>query len=140
MLPLRVVVDTNVVVSAVLKPDGLQRTVVVLALTKPARCYVSQAVLFEYDWVLSRPALRIPPAARRHMMQLVRNRTHVVAPKYRLHVTSDPDDNIFLECADAARADYLITGNTRHFPEFWKATKVISSREFVGMAAPHLLR
>jgi uncharacterized protein len=31
--------------------------------------------------------------------------------------TSDPDDNIFLECADAARADYLVTGNQKHFPE-----------------------
>ncbi len=140
MLPLRVVVDTNVVVSALLKPEGLQRTVVVLALTKPARWYVSEAILLEYDWVMSRPVLRVPPSARRRLMQLIRNRTHVVTPKYRLHVTSDPDDNIFVECADAARADYLVTGNVRHFPEFWKATKVISSREFLGIAGPHLLR
>ncbi|HXB72926.1 MAG TPA: hypothetical protein VNY05_32115 [Candidatus Acidoferrales bacterium] len=37
MLPLRLVLDTNVVVSAALKPDGLQRTVLLMALTKPAR-------------------------------------------------------------------------------------------------------
>jgi hypothetical protein len=35
MLPLRLVLDTNVVVSAALKPDGLQRTVLLLALTNP---------------------------------------------------------------------------------------------------------
>jgi len=140
MLPLRVVVDTNVVISAVLKPEGLQRTVVVLALTRPARWYVSETILFEYDWVMSRPALRIPPAARRRMMQLIRNRTHTLTPKYRLQVASDADDNIFVECADSARADYLITGNVRHFPAFWKATKIMSSREFVSIAAPHLLR
>jgi predicted nucleic acid-binding protein len=40
MLPLRVVVDTNVVISAALRPYGLQRTVLLLALTKPARMYV----------------------------------------------------------------------------------------------------
>ena len=34
-------------------------------------------------------------------------------------------------CADAARADYLMTGNQRHFPKFWKKTKVITSREFI---------
>jgi uncharacterized protein len=45
---------------------------------------------------------------------------------------------MFLECADAARADYLITGNRRHFPAFWKGTKIISSREFITLAAPHL--
>jgi predicted nucleic acid-binding protein len=39
--------------------------------------------------------------------------------------TSDPDDNMFLECAQAAKADYLITGNTGHFPERWKYTELI---------------
>jgi predicted nucleic acid-binding protein len=37
MIPLRLVIDTNIVVSAALKPDGLPRTVLVLAITKPAR-------------------------------------------------------------------------------------------------------
>ena len=38
----------------------------------------------------------------------------------------------------AARADYLITGNKRHFPAYWKSTTIISAREFVTLAAPHL--
>ena len=42
MLPLRLVMDTNVVISAALKPEGLQRTTFLLAITKPARLYVSQ--------------------------------------------------------------------------------------------------
>jgi predicted nucleic acid-binding protein len=54
-------------------------------------------------------------------------------------VTSDPDENIFLEFADAAKADYLVTGNQKHFPRFWKRTAVITSREFIDLAAPHLL-
>jgi uncharacterized protein len=37
MIPLRLVIDTNVVVSAALKPEGMQRTAVLLAMTKPAR-------------------------------------------------------------------------------------------------------
>jgi predicted nucleic acid-binding protein len=53
-------------------------------------------------------------------------------------VTRDPADNKFIECADAARADYLITGNQRHFPKFWKSTKVINAREFLTVIAPHL--
>ena len=44
----------------------------------------------------------------------------------------------FPECADAARADYLVTGNLRHFPRFWKKTKIITPREFIGLEAPHL--
>jgi predicted nucleic acid-binding protein len=55
-------------------------------------------------------------------------------------VTSDPDDNIFIECADAARADYLVTGSRKYVPPFWKNTKIIRPREFVSLVARHLIR
>ena len=71
-------------------------------------------------------------------MQLIKNRSFTVAPTRRLEVTSDPDGNIFLECVDAARADYLVTGNLKHFPKFWKTTKIITPRDFITLAAPHL--
>jgi hypothetical protein len=47
---------------------------------------------------------------------------------------------ILPKCADAARADYLITDNQRHFPKFWKKTKIITTREFISLAAPHLIK
>ncbi len=139
MIPLRLVVDTNIVVSAALKPDGLQRTVILLAITKPARLYLSTAVLAEYQDVLSRPEFQIRKGLQQQLLQLIGKRARFVAPARRLLVTSDAGDNIFLECADAARADYLVTGNTRHFPRFWKKTKIITSREFVSLVTPHLL-
>jgi len=116
MIPLRLVVDTNIVVSAALKPEGLQRTVLLLAVTKPGRLYVSAAILAEYRDVLSRPELQIRKGLRQQLLQLIGKRAHWVVPARRLQVTSDPGDNVFLECPDAARADYLVTGNTRHFP------------------------
>lgn len=140
MISLRLVIDTNVVVSAALKPEGLQRTVVLLALAKPAHWYVSPPVLTEYALVLARPELRIRRNLRQQLLQLIRNRVRVVAPSRSIAVTSDPTDNMFIECADAARADYLVTGNPRHFPRFWKNTKIISSSEFLSVIAPHLIR
>jgi uncharacterized protein len=139
MLALRLVLDTNVVVSAALKPEGLQRTVFLLAITKPARLYVSAPILVEYRAVLSRRELRIRRGLRQQFLQLVQKHARLVSPSRALHVTSDPDDNIFVECADEARADYLITGNQRHFPRFWKNTKIVTAREFVGIVAPHLI-
>lgn len=139
MIPLRLVIDTNVLVSAAIKPDGLQRTVVLLALAKPARWYVSDAILSEYTTVLARPELKIRRSLRQQLVQLIKNHTHIVAPSRLPFITTDPADNIFVECADAARADYLITGNQRHFPKFWKSTKIISSREFLNIIAPHLI-
>jgi putative PIN family toxin of toxin-antitoxin system len=139
MFPCRLVLDTNEVVSAAIKPKGLQRAALMLCLTKPARLYVSAPVLEEYSEILSRPELLIPKGVRLQPMQLIKNHSHLVVPKRRLDVCSDPDDNIFLECAEACRADYLVTGNKRHFPAFWKSTKIITAREFVEIAAPHLL-
>lgn len=127
-------------VSTALKPASLQRTAFLLAITKPARLYVSQPILDEYAEVLARPELQIRKGLRLQLLQLIRNHSHIVAPSHSLEITSDPDDNTFLECTDTARADYLITGNQRHFPTFWKKAKIISSREFVALTAPHLIR
>jgi uncharacterized protein len=139
MIPLRLVIDTNIVISAALKPDGLQRTVLLLAITKPARLYVSAAIVAEYREVLARPELNIRKGLRQQLLDLIKNQAQIVKPLRSLQVAKDPDDNKFLECADSARADYLVTGNQRHFPKFWKKTKVITSREFISLVAPHLI-
>jgi len=140
MIALRLVIDTNIIVSAALKPDGLQRTVLLLAIAKPARWYVTEEIIAEYRDVLSRAELKIRKGLRQQLLQLIQSQAHSVKPLRALQVTGDPDDNKFLECADAAGADYLITGNQRHFPKFWKKTKVITSREFIDIVAPHLVR
>ena len=139
MLALRLVIDTNIVVSAALKPVGLQRTVLVLAIIKPARLYVSNQILTEYRDVLSRPEFQIRKGLRQQLLDLIRKRAHLVNPVRAIQVAGDPKDDKFIECADAARADYLVTGNLRHFPKFWKNTKVVTSREFLSLVAPHLV-
>ncbi len=117
---------------------GLQRTTILIAMTKPARLYVSSPILEEYAGVVARPQLKIRRGVRLELLQLIKNSSHMVVPSQRLEVANDPDDNVFLECADKAGADYLITGNQKHFPKYWKKTKIITSREFITLAAPHL--
>lgn len=138
MLGLNLVTDTNIVVSGALKPNGLERTALIFALTRPASLFVSEEILAEYTDVLSRPELRIPTNERRQLMHLITSRSQKVVPPRKLAVCRDPDDNIFLECAEAAEADYLITGNKKHFPSFWQKTKVINARELMEIIAPHL--
>jgi uncharacterized protein len=86
MLPIRLVIDTNVVVSAALNSDGLQRIVLLIATTKPARLYVSRSILEEYAGVLARPHLHIRKSARLQLLQLLKNHAHVVTPSRRIHV------------------------------------------------------
>jgi predicted nucleic acid-binding protein len=47
----------------------------------------------------------------------------------------DEDDNRFLELAEAASAQYLVTGNKRHFPDRWKQTRIVNAREFLEILA-----
>jgi putative PIN family toxin of toxin-antitoxin system len=118
MISLRLVTDTNIVVSAALKLNGLQRTVLLLAITKPARLCIP--ILTEYREVLARPELKIRKGMREQVLQLIKSHSQTVKPSRPLQICRDQDDNIFLECADAAQADYLVTVNPRHFPKFWK--------------------
>lgn len=80
MIPLRLVIDANIVVSAALKPDGLQRTVLILALTKPATLYVTEAILAEYRNVPQRASFRIPKGRRQQLLHLIANRARSVRP------------------------------------------------------------
>jgi predicted nucleic acid-binding protein len=59
-----------------------------------------------------------------------------VTPTRRVSVSPDEPDNRFLECADAAQSDYLITGNKRHFPKQWKTTSIVNAREFLSRWNP----
>src|SRR3989442_1266048 len=126
MLPLRLVLDTNIVVSAAVKPHGLQRTVLLVAGTKPARLYLSASIFSEYRTVLARPEPPIRRAPPLHLLKFIKTPPFFSSPPQSLKIRAAPADNIFLECADAARADYLVAGSQHHFPKFWKKTTIIT--------------
>ena len=130
---IRVVIDTNILVSALLQPESLPAAVFMLALSGQVQLCVSDAVFAEYEDVIRRPRLKRPPDVIEATLQSIRKFGHWVKPTVRIEEYSDADDNVFLECAQAAEADYLVTGNQRHFPERWKKTKVIGARELIEL-------
>jgi putative PIN family toxin of toxin-antitoxin system len=135
---IRVVIDTNVLVSALLTSGGLPEAVIDLAISGEVQWFASEPVLAEYEEVLKRPRLAIDSGKAADAMARIRAIVSVVSPAERVAAASDPDDNQFLECAEVARAHYLVTGNIRHFPEVWKQTRVVTPREFMDAwtAAP----
>lgn len=52
----------------------------------------------------------------------------------------DDPDNRFIECAEAAGTEFLVTGNKKHFPRRWKTTRVVNARELLGLVGPSFLR
>ena len=114
----RIVVDTNVLVSAVLSPDGATREVLRRCLTGAARPLVGNALFLEYEDVLSREALfaaaPIGPEDRAALLDAVLgvcqwiNISYLWRPNLR-----DESDNHLVELAVAGNAAWIVTGNER---------------------------
>lgn len=133
---IRVVLDTNVIVSAFLTERGLEAKVLRLVLTGHLVMYVSEPILAEYAGVLHREKFQADPGQKEYFLSQLGEACVHVQPHRRLSVSSDPADNRLLECAEAAEADYLVTGNKRHFPKEWKGTQVVNARELLAIIGP----
>lgn len=127
----RVVLDTNVIVSAHLKEDGIERLIVNLALSGHLNLYVSAEILEEYEDVLLRPKFKLPKGLVTESLALIHAKARMARPTVRVEAATDADDNKFLECAEAANAAFLVTGNLKHFPMEWKGTIVLNARRLI---------
>lgn len=126
-----VVLDTNVLVSANLKPKGLEAYVVSLALNRHIGWFVSAPILAEYEEVLRRPELRFIPDEIECFLSLLRKTSRMIRPSRPVEACLHEADNRSVECAEAAMAAFLVTGNKRHFPAVWKTARIVNAREFI---------
>jgi len=112
---MRVVVDTNVVISAIIRPQG--RTGQVLAHLRHGRytLLTSQAALEELVDVLMRPRIRdrygLTADDVESLLALMLLRAELVVPHRSLAVCRDPKDDKFLEIAIAGAADLIVSGD-----------------------------
>src|SRR5260370_12331078 len=135
---IRVVLDTNIVVSATLRAGGLPEAVFNLAIAGVIQLCISEPILAEYVEVLGRARLAIPPAKVINALARIREKGVQVTDTVKVDLAAcpdDPDDVIFLECAEMAAADYLVTGNRKHYPDEWKKTRIVTPREFMEIIA-----
>ena len=129
--------DTNVIVSAILKPGSIPASLVALAMEGSVRLFLTPAILEEYREVLRRPKFRFDPSAVDVFINDLVKASIMVYSTKRVSSALDEPDNRFLECAKEGRAHYLVTGNKKHFPfSQFKGTKIVSPAEF----AVHLSR
>jgi uncharacterized protein len=130
----RVVLDTSVVVSAVISSGGPNARFFDLITEGHIVPCISEPVLAEYHRVFSydRPrhldARRISP-----LLGLLKAVSIRVRPRRVLKVSSHDDDNRIYECAAAAGASYIVTENTRHFKEPYKATQIVNARQLLAL-------
>lgn len=130
---IKVVIDTNVVVSAFLKSEGNPALILCLVFEKEIRICLSEEIIQEYQGVLKREKFRsLNQTDVKKFLTKLQDLSFFVNPKEKVNLLTDPDDNKFLDCAYEAKADYLITGNKKHFPiNQFKGTKIVSPLEFI---------
>ena len=116
----RIVVDTNVLVSAILSPDGASRDVVRRCLAGQAQPLVGNALFLEYEDVLSRNALfaaaPIGPDDRAVLLDAFLGACEWIDIAFLWRPSlPDESDNHLVELAVAGNATWIVTGNTRDF-------------------------
>lgn len=127
------VVDTNVVVSALLSPRGAPGRVLDLVLGRALDLAVDDRILAEYRAVLTRPRFGFDAADVEALMTFL---VATAVPAFARPLSTrlpDEADEAFPEVAIAARADALVTGNLRHYPVADRAgVLVMSPAEFIA--------
>jgi len=131
---MRVVIDTNVLVSGILNPHGAPGRVLDAVLAKRITVLHDDRILSEYREVLMRPVFGFRPADIEALLDFVDMSGEHISVRDIHVLLPDPSDLPFLEVAVAGLADALITGNLKHFKakrgryevvvctpaEFWK--------------------
>jgi uncharacterized protein len=136
---IRAVIDTNVVVSGLLVRAGNEALILLAIHQGLVRPCFSEEILDEYAGVLARPKFAFPADEIAALLAMFRGQGELIVPKTVTAVSVDPGDTKFLQCAETAQADYLVTGNRRHFPESsYGVTRVVNAGELLDWIALEL--
>jgi uncharacterized protein len=137
----KVVLDTNIIVSRALSPSGTPAMIVESWLQGAFELLASNAILGEYRQTLALPRIqqraRIDSDAIRKVIDDIAGTASIVEPEQRIvGISSDPDDDIFLECALAGSADYIVSGD-RHLLalEVFQGIPIVTPALFAAILA-----
>ena len=128
---MRVVLDTNVFVSALL--GGKLRAVMDTWRAERFQLIVTDEIVLEYLAVLRRPRLALPPDVVDDILAYVFHKAEFLTPQQHLHVVeTDASDDKFLEAAVAGNADLIVSGD-RHLLNLgaYQHIPIITAREFL---------
>jgi len=129
---LRIVLDTNVLVSAILSPNGPPAAVLRALLTERVRLCFDERIVSEYRDVLTRSKFEFDRELVEELIGFLESAGSPTLATPLAVDLPDPWDQMFIEVAVSSGADFLVTGNLKHYPEEVRSgVKVVSPREFL---------
>ena len=112
----KVVLDTNVLVSAFWKKPSNASKIIDMVITRQLIPFHSAIILQEYLEIFNRPSFQFPSSDVKNLINYIKNEGISVIPQHSLIPFVDESDRIFYDIAVTCGA-YLITGNLRHHPD-----------------------
>lgn len=134
---MRVAIDVNIIVSALLAPSGKPAAMIRIWLDGKFTLLTCATHLDELRSTLQKPRVseRIKPHNAGRLVNQIKRFAEDVGPLPRVKRSPDPTDDFLLALSEAGKADYLVTGDKsgllsldRH-----KATRIVSAREFTAL-------
>jgi len=139
---IKIVLDTNVLVSAVLSPNGKPAQILTMVKTGDLQLIVSSEIIdeikevFLYPQIKKRnPFLQTPQQIEKFLGDLLKF-AEVTPGECKVNVVSDASDNKFLECALEGEANFIISGD-KHLKELrvFEGIEIVDPDEFLQKAA-----
>ncbi len=131
---MKIVLDTNVLVSGLLSAFGPPGEIVRLVTARAVRLCYDARILGEYRQVLLRPAFPFSLARVESLLDQIQADGEPVEARLLPGRLPDPDDEVFLAVALAGQAGCLVTGNLKHYPKRHRqGVEVVSPRDFVEL-------
>jgi uncharacterized protein len=137
----KVVIDTNVLVSAAIR-DRLPERVVLWCVAQPGLDWlVTAEILKEYIEVVNRPKFGLESATVAWWVELIGRRTRMIAPRVEIAFPRDRKDAKFLMCAVSGGADVLIAGDADFSEaETLLSASIMNAKQFARRYAPELVK
>ena len=133
-----VVLDTNVLVSGLLNPNGSPGKILDLIIGGQIQVAYDDRILGEYEDVLSHPELHIRPSQAFAVIGHIElSGKYMTAESLPTAGYPDPDDIMFAEVLIASNANALVIGNLRHYnPLVQRKMPVLSPVQFLEKYFP----
>ena len=132
--PMKIVLDTNVLVSGLLQPFGPSGQIVLLVASGELVLCHDARILAEYREVLFREKFRFDPERVDALLEEIKGGGIAVATRPLAIRLPDPDDEPFLEIGLAGAVQYLVTGNVKHYPaDARHGLEVLTPRSFIEL-------
>ncbi|MFH1904564.1 MAG: putative toxin-antitoxin system toxin component, PIN family [bacterium] len=131
---MKIVLDTNVIVSGLLSPYNAPGEIVRMVSSGILKLCYDARILSEYQSVLLRLKFKFDPEHIDALIDQIEACGCIAASKPLPEKLPDADDEPFLEVALGAKASYLITGNAIHYPlKLRQGIKIVSPNKFIDI-------